>query len=72
MAIHNKLICPVCGREDSVLYDDCFDFECEGDYVIRNYVGHCHNCNTELLWDEIYNFSHYENIRREDSQSFTL
>lgn len=62
MAIHNVLACPRCGREDSVLYDDCFDVECGGDYVIRKYLGHCHNCNAELIWDEVYNFSHYENI----------
>ena len=63
MAIHNKLVCPVCGREDSIIYDDCFDFDFEGDYIVRNFVGHCHNCNAKILWDEVYNFSHYENIR---------
>ena len=62
MAIYNNLVCPKCESE-TVLYDDCFDFECEGDYVIRRYSGHCHNCNAELLWDEVYNFSHYEDIR---------
>lgn len=63
--MHNKLFCPNCGREDSIIYDDCFDSECDDDYIVRKYVGHCHNCESELLWDEIYYFSHYDNIRIE-------
>lgn len=66
MAIHKKLICPKCGRENSVVYDDCFNFECGDDYRVHSCVGHCENCEVEVFWDEVFNFSHYENIKCEN------
>lgn len=66
MAKHKKLFCPKCGSKDSIVYDDCFDFECRDDYRVHSCLGHCEKCEVEVLWDEVYTFSHYENIKCEN------
>ena len=62
MAMQNKLVCPKCGSE-RISTDDCYDYEVSSDYVVRQYCGHCMDCNVDVDWDEVYTFSHYENVR---------
>ena len=56
-------ICLKCGG--MIKYDDCYDFECDGDWVERFYCGHCVDCNTDHLWSELYKFESVEKLRIE-------
>lgn len=48
--------CPKCGSFE-VEYEDCIDMDVELDCVIRYMVGHCMECETDLQWGEIYEFT---------------
>ena len=56
-----ELKCPHCGSLN-VNYDDCFDCECCDDIVIRKYSGSCMDCDTNLTWEEEFEFKQYSNI----------
>lgn len=64
----NVLKCPKCGSLN--LYDDdCFDVETTFDYnreneiVIRRINGRCEDCETELLWEDVYEFVESANVK---------
>ena len=59
----DKLKCLKCGG--MIAYDDCYDIECDEDFVERFYSGHCLNCNTDHLWSELYKFKSIEKLRIE-------
>lgn len=59
----NKLVCLKCGGE--IEYDDCYNYDCDDDWVERFYAGHCMDCGTDHQWSELYKFESIENLRIE-------
>lgn len=60
--MEKELKCPHCGS-NYIDIDDCFDMECNGDSVIRKYCGFCMDCGTDLIWEKIFKFESYSNIK---------
>ena len=61
-----ELKCLKCGGE--IEYDDCYDVECDNEYVERFYCGHCIKCDTDHLWSELYKFESIEKLRIESDE----
>ena len=64
-----ELKCPHCGSLN-VDYSDCydtekaFDYEKENEIVIHRMNGYCEDCGaTDLQWEEVYEFTGYQNIK---------
>ena len=56
-----ELKCPHCGSL-FVEIEDCFDSQYNGDSIIRKCCGFCMDCGTPLVWNEVFEFMHYNNI----------
>lgn len=57
----DELKCLKCNGE--IEYDDCYDTECDCNYVIRSYTGHCIECGEKFLWEELYEFKKINDLR---------
>ena len=58
---------PKCSRCDVELeYDDCIDTELEDGRMLNTCTGYCPRCKRTFTWTDVYEFSHYEDLR-EDS-----
>lgn len=66
---HTELLCPSCGGviEES----DCYNTECtfiedDGQFAeVKHCIGYCTICEKQYLYDEVYTFVGYTNIREE-------
>jgi endogenous inhibitor of DNA gyrase (YacG/DUF329 family) len=56
-----ELKCPHCGCD--LESDACYDRGCEGDYCYISMEGFCPECNRQFRWDEIYDFTGFQNLR---------
>lgn len=56
--------CPYCNEE--LEYTECCRNQNEGDYYYETWEGYCPNCNKNFFWDEVYTFSHCDNLEEEE------
>ena len=54
--------CPFCGQK-KVVCDDWIDTYSDGSYLEQTMTGHCTNCGKDVLYEEVYTFIKYKNIR---------
>ena len=64
----NRIKCSHCGSynidaEDWFDTDLIFDTEKQNEVILRRMIGRCDECKTTLLWDEIYEYTNYQNVR---------
>jgi len=58
----NELKCPKCGGTH-IVADDCYDtIHGENNTFKELMCGHCEDCDTELQWEEVYQFVGYDEI----------
>ena len=55
--------CPYCNGE--LNYEELIDHVNECDYCYDTWRGHCLKCLRIFTWDEIFNFSHCDNLEEE-------
>lgn len=55
--------CPYCNEE--LDYEEQIDHRTESDYCYDTWRGFCPKCNRTFIWDEVYNFSHCDNLEEE-------
>ena len=58
------LRCPQCGG--IIQFEESFDTYYGEDKVIVSCVGSCNDCRQGFFYDEVYNFSGYEGIQKEE------
>lgn len=63
MGPNYELKCPKCGGV--IEHDETFDYDSGEDYLVNQCSGHCTKCDTEFLWEEIFEmkFSSIEDLR---------
>lgn len=66
----DELKCKKCGGD--IECDDCYNIECDAEWVERFYCGHCVECGTDHLWSELYEFNSVVDLRIEGDEGFTL
>lgn len=52
--------CPYCNEE--LDYEELINRMNECDYYYEQWKGFCPKCNRTFFWDEIYTFSHCDNL----------
>lgn len=52
--------CPYCNEE--LEYTELRRNQNEGDYYYETWEGRCPKCQKDFYWDEVYNFSHCDNL----------
>lgn len=57
-----ELKCPHCGSTE-IEEDDCIDTEyIDSTTMSKRYCGCCTKCEALVQWEEIFTFSHYQNV----------
>lgn len=54
--------CPYCNEE--LNYEELINHVNECDYCYDTWRGFCPKCNRTFIWNEVYNFSHCDNLER--------
>ena len=52
--------CPYCNEE--LEYTELCRSQNEGDYYFETWEGRCPKCLKDFYWDEVFNFSHCDNL----------
>lgn len=55
--------CPYCNEE--LDYEEQISHMNEGDYCYDTWRSFCPKCNRTFIWDEVFNFSHCDNLEEE-------
>lgn len=59
------VVCPVCGAVDEYEIDEMYGLEpLDETHAIDTYVGECSNCQTELMWEQVYELIRVQNVRK--------
>ena len=53
-------MCPYCNVE--LIGDDMFDSEVYDDTFVSGIFGECPQCKRDFRWEEVYKYSHCENL----------
>jgi len=58
--------CPVCGSHnvevDDVI-DICSNEDKNGELLIKDTIGHCEDCGTELRWNQVFRYLAIEDLK---------